>query len=308
MKKILVTGGAGFIGSNLVKALIEAGNEVTVLDNLCRGNKLDKDVLAAVNFIEGDVRNFDTVKKAVKGCDTIYHFAAVLGVDIVADNPMETMETETIGMQNIVSAAIAAGVGKIVYASTSGVYGHSAITRSVTEDITVDPRTSYAIAKRFNEIYLAATYEEKGLNAISVRFFNVYGRKQDKRMVIPRFFEQALKNEPITVYGEGMQTRDFTFIDDTVKACMLLEEKVQGCEIVNIAHDDEQSINILAEKIKEVTGSTSEIIQVASPIKRYDFEVERRVGCSDKLHGLVGYKPHTSLEEGLTSFYNSLKA
>lgn len=302
MSKVLVTGGAGFIGSALVKALVKGGHEVVVLDNLLRGNKLDKEILSAVEFIEGDVRDAKVVKQAVSGVDIIYHFAAILGVDVVADEPMETMETETIGMKNIVTSAIAAGVGKIVYASTSGVYGHSAISKSVTEDINLDPRTSYAISKRFNEIYLAAVYEEKGLSSVSVRFFNVYGPKQDRRMVIPRFFEQALSNDPITVYGNGQQTRDFTFIDDTVCACLELAQKVDGCEIVNIARGKEYSILELAEMIKEATGSKSEIITVDAPIKRYDFEVERRKGSSDKLKKLTGFSPKTDLSDGLKCF------
>lgn len=302
MSKVLVTGGAGFIGSALVKALVKGGHEVVVLDNLLRGNKLDKEILSAVEFIEGDVRDAKVVKQAVSGVDIIYHFAAILGVDVVADEPMETMETETIGMKNIVTNAIAAGVGKIVYASTSGVYGHSAISKSVTEDINIDPRTSYAISKRFNEIYLAAVYEEKGLSSVSVRFFNVYGPKQDRRMVIPRFFEQALSNDPITVYGNGQQTRDFTFIDDTVCACLELAQKVDGCEIVNIARGKEYSILELAEMIKEATGSKSEIMTVDAPIKRYDFEVERRKGSSDKLKKLTGFSPKTDLSDGLKCF------
>lgn len=302
MNKVLVTGGAGFIGSYLVKALVESGSDVVVLDNLLRGNKLDKEILNKIEFIQGDVRDAAVVKRAVLGVDIIYHFAAVLGVDVVADEPMETMETETIGMQNIVKSAIASGVSKIIYASTSGVYGHSAISKSVTEDIKLDPRTSYAISKRFNEIYLAAVYEEKGLSSVSVRFFNVYGKKQDRRMVIPRFFEQALNNEPITVYGNGQQTRDFTFIDDTVQACLKLAAKVSGCEIVNIARGREYSIMQLANMIKEVTGSKSEIQTIDAPIKRYDFEVERRKGCSDKLKKLTGFSPLVDLNEGLKFF------
>src|SRR5688572_3527288 len=199
MSKILVTGGAGFIGSHLVKKLVEEGNEVVVLDILLRGNKIEKDVLNSIQLVQGDVRNKDLVYSLSKGCQYIYHFAAVLGVDVVADNPVETMETETIGMKNVADNAILHGVEKIIYASTSGIYGHSAIERSVTETIQVDPRTSYAIAKRYNEIYLAALFEEKRLPSLSLRFFNVYGKYQDNRMVIPRFLEQSKNGEPMTV-------------------------------------------------------------------------------------------------------------
>jgi UDP-glucose 4-epimerase len=305
MSKVLVTGGAGFIGSHLVKHLVTNGKEVIVLDNLLRGNKIEKPVFEKITFVKDDVRNYEVVKNLSQHCDYIYHFAAVLGVDVVADNPVETMDTEVIGMKNVVDAALLNNVKKVIYASTSGIYGHSAIERSVTENIQVDPRTSYAMAKRYNEIYLKAAHEEKGLNSISVRFFNVYGSAQDNRMVVPRFFEQCLAGEPITVFGNGNQTRDFTFIDDTIKACLLLTEKVSGCEIFNVANENEFSIYELAKLMKEITGSKSEITLIDAPKKRYDYEVERRFGSSQKLFDAVGFKPNTDLRVGLTHILNT---
>jgi UDP-glucose 4-epimerase len=303
MAKILITGGAGFIGSNLTKKLVEQGHEVIIYDNLLRGNKLDHKIKNSVELIVDDVRNRDAVFKASSGCDYIFHFAAVLGVDVVADNPVETMEVEVLGAQNIAHAAIKNGIKKVLYASTSGIYGHSAMEHAVTENIIVDPRTSYAMAKRYNEIYYAALYEEKGLNTLSLRFFNVYGHNQDNRMVVPRFFEQALKNEPITVFGNGKQTRDFTYIDDCVKACILLMEKIDGNEIFNIANETEFPIGNLAVLIKKITGSSSEIKYIDAPKKRYDYEVERRVGSSDKLREYIAFKPSTALEIGLEKIY-----
>jgi UDP-glucose 4-epimerase len=296
--KILITGGAGFIGSNLAKRLVNDGHEVVVLDSLLRGNKLEKDTFAKVNFIKGDVRDLDLMISASKNCDLIFHFAAVLGVDIVADNPVETMDVEVIGTRNMIEAANINNVKKIMYASTSGIYGHSAFENVLTEEILVDPRTSYAMAKRYNEIYLASHHQEKGLNVVSLRFFNVYGGNQDNRMVVPLFFEQAIANEPITVFGTGKQTRDFTYIDDTVESCIKLMD-IQGCHIVNIANEAEWTIAELAVKIKEVTKSNSEIIYLEAPKKRYDYEVERRVGSSDKLMSLTNFKPQTSLQEGV---------
>jgi UDP-glucose 4-epimerase len=296
--KILITGGAGFIGSNLAKRLVQDGHSVVVLDSLLRGNKLDKDTFQRIQFIKGDVRNLSTVLEASSGCDLIFHFAAVLGVDIVADNPVETMDVEVIGTRNIIEAAEVNNIKKIMYASTSGIYGHSAFESVLTEEVLVDPRTSYAMAKRYNEIYLASHHDERGLNVISLRFFNVYGANQDNRMVVPRFFEQAISGEPITVFGTGEQTRDFTFIDDTIEACVRLMN-VAGSRIVNIANEAEWSISELAQHIKEITGSTSEILYLEAPKKRYDYEVERRVGSSDKLHRLTGYKPETDLIAGL---------
>ncbi|MEN9440054.1 MAG: hypothetical protein RLZ33_130 [Bacteroidota bacterium] len=301
--KILITGGAGFIGSNLAKRLVNDGHEVVVLDSLLRGNKLDKDTFAKVNFIKGDVRDLELMISASKNCDLIFHFAAVLGVDIVADNPVETMDVEVIGTRNMIEAANINNVKKVMYASTSGIYGHSAFENVLTEEVLVDPRTSYAMAKRYNEIYLASHHQEKGLNVVSLRFFNVYGGNQDNRMVVPLFFEQAIANEPITVFGTGKQTRDFTYIDDTVESCIKLMD-IQGCHIINIANEAEWTIAELAVKIKEITKSSSEIIYLEAPKKRYDYEVERRVGSSDKLMSLTNFKPQTSLQEGLELIYN----
>lgn len=301
--KILITGGAGFIGSNLAKRLVNDGHEVVVLDSLLRGNKLDKDTFAKVTFIKGDVRDLDLMISASKNCDLIFHFAAVLGVDIVADNPVETMDVEVIGTRNMIEAANINNVKKVMYASTSGIYGHSAFENVLTEEVLVDPRTSYAMAKRYNEIYLASHHQEKGLNVVSLRFFNVYGGNQDNRMVVPLFFEQAIANEPITVFGTGKQTRDFTYIDDTVESCVQLMD-IQGCHIINIANEAEWTIAELAVKIKEITKSSSEIIYLEAPKKRYDYEVERRVGSSDKLMSLTNFKPQTSLQQGLELIYN----
>ncbi|MGB0915373.1 MAG: NAD-dependent epimerase/dehydratase family protein [Crocinitomicaceae bacterium] len=300
--KILITGGAGFIGSNLAKRLVDDGHQVVVLDSLLRGNKLDKETFEKIDFIKGDVRDSETVTNASKGCDLIFHFAAVLGVDIVADNPVETMDVEVIGTRNVVYAAEVNNIKKIMYASTSGIYGHSAIENALTEEVLVDPRTSYAMAKRYNEIYLASHYEEKGLNVTSLRFFNVYGWNQDTRMVIPLFFEQATNDNKITVFGTGKQTRDFTYIDDTVEACVRLMD-INGCHIVNIANEAEWCIDDVAVQIKEITNSNSEISFIEAPKKRYDYEVERRVGSSEKLMNLTSYKPDTTLGEGLQKIY-----
>jgi len=301
--KILVTGGAGFIGSNLSRKLVNEGHEVVVLDSLLRGNKLDKDTYAKVKFFKGDVRSRQLVLEASKGCDAIFHLAAVLVVDIVADNPVETMDVEVIGTRNVVEASETNNVKYILYASTSGIYSHSAIVKNaLTEEVLVDPRTSYAMAKRYNEIYLASHHEERGVNVISIRFFNVYGWNQDNRMVVPRFFEQCEDGEDITVFGSGEQTRDFTYIEDTIEACYKLIG-IKGSHIVNIANESEWCISELASEIKSITKAKSKITYLDAPKKRYDYEVERRVGSSEKLFKLTNYKPDTELREGLQKIY-----
>jgi UDP-glucose 4-epimerase len=216
------------------------------------------------------------------------------------------METEVEGTKNVVYAALKHGVKKVIYASTSGVYGHSAIEKSVDEEIMIDPRTSYAMAKRYNEIYLKAIYEERGLESISMRFFNVYGPRQDDRMVIPRFFEQALKNEAITVFGSGKQTRDFTSVEETIISLVKLTEVSKGAEIFNIANETELNILELAIHIKALTNSSSEIKLIESPANRYDYEVERRVGSSEKLYKATGFKPNTDIRIGLKKLQETL--
>lgn len=304
--KILVTGGAGFIGSNLTQFLVERGDEVTVLDTLSRGNKISQEILRHVELVKGDIRDYEIVKLACKNKDCAFHLAAVLGVDIVADNPMETMEVEALGMQHLVESCIIAGVSKIVYASTSGVYGKKLIESSVTENVSLDPVSSYSIAKRHNEIYLAAAFQEKGLHSISTRLFNVYGPKQDERMVIPRFVKQALRHEPITVYGTGKQTRDFTYVLDVVKAMVQLAERVDGAEIFNISRGDEVSIMHVAQTVKRLLNSRSEIVTINAPKARYDFEVDRRLGNSEKLKKFIGFIPETNFIDGLKLTYDDL--
>lgn len=253
-KTSLVTGGAGFIGSYLTEELVKRGHHVIVVDILLRGNKISKNIFEQIEFHNVNVCDETKMERLCAGVDCIFHLAAILGVDIVADNPVETMETEVRGMLSVTHAAMKNNVPKIVYASTSGVYGHHSLEQSVTEDIMIDPRTSYAMAKRYNEIYLAALHEEKNVNCIALRFFNVYGHRQDNRMVIPRFFEQALRNEPISVFGTGEQTRDFTWVEDAVKAAILLSEKVNGFEIFNISNESEESIGTLGQKIIDLTN------------------------------------------------------
>ncbi len=307
MKKILITGGAGFIGSHLADYYVKSGCHVVVLDKLLRGNKLEKSIFNEIEFYEGDVKDYNLVEKISKGCELVFHLAAIIGVDIVADYPVDTMDTEVVGTRNVVNAALKNNVKKIIYASTSGVYGNTAIEENVIEEIIIAPHTSYAMAKRYNEIYLKAIYEEKNLESISLRFFNVYGKRQDQRMVIPIFFNQAFNNKPLTVFAPGKQTRDFTHVDDTIKATALLAEESKGAEIYNVANETEITILELAKYIVKITGSKSAIKLIESPKKRYDYEVERRVGNSNKLYELTGFKPNMNIKNRLIDLCNTLK-
>ncbi len=303
IKNILVTGGAGFIGSNLVKRLVKDGYGVAVLDNLLQGNKIDPEVLSKIRFVEGDVLNIEDVRNAAAGSDLVIHLAAVLGVDVVADHPMRTMEVEVHGFKNVMDVIQELGHKKIMYASTSGVYGHGSIEDGITEDVPVAPDTSYAVAKRYNEVYLQSALQNQGIESVCIRFFNIYGASQDNRMVIPRFFEMAMNGTPITVYGDGSQTRDFTYVDDAVESVVQLMGNIKGWEIFNVAKEDEIFIKDLAEMIIKVTDGTGGINYMPAPQARIDYEVVRRYGSSEKLKRVTGYQPDTSLETGLRQIY-----
>ncbi len=307
MKKILITGGAGFIGSHLTEFYVNRGVEVVVLDLLLQGNKIPEEVLSRITFVQGDVRDSSLVDKLSEGADAILHLSAVLGVDVVADAPILTMDTEVEGAVNVARAAEKHGIKKILFASTSGIYDFNPHPGAMTEDILVDPKSSYAMAKRYVEKYFQTYSHEFGMDVTVVRFFNIYGPRQDSRMVVPRFLQQAFNEEPITVFNEGKQTRDFTFIEDTIRSCVLLLEKNNGFNIYNVCNEREISIKELAETVKEVTESPSEIQFIPAPQERKDYESPRRLGSADKLFKTIGYKPSTSLKEGLQKTMDFLK-
>ncbi len=303
--KVLITGGAGFIGSHLVDAFLGENWEVSVLDNCSAGNKICPLAMKRIQFFRGDVRDLDLVLQAAEDCDAIIHLAAVVGVDAVIARQTETIETETIGTQNVVKAAKLNQVKKIIYSSSSAVYGKVG-DRFNRENDSLDLVNAYAVAKRLNEQYLGSLTLEEGISTNCLRFFNVYGGRQDSRMVVPRFFEQAVNNQPIEVFGDGTQTRDFTHIDDVVAAIttLLSNHSVNG--IFNISRGIETTIQELAELIKSVTNSDSEISNLIFPIKRKLFKVDRRVGSAEKIFEHIGRKPSIFLQDGLEQYFSRI--
>lgn len=304
--KVLVTGGAGFIGSHLVDSLLAHDYQVVVLDNCSAGNKICSKSLQKIQFYQGDVRDFKVVLQAVKECEAVVHLAAVVGVDQVIHRQTETIETETIGTQNIIKAAKENLVKKIIYSSSSAVYG-KVNGRFNSETAPLSLVSAYAVAKRLNEQYLNSLTLENGISTNSLRFFNVYGGRQDDRMVIPRFFKQAINNEPIEVFGDGLQTRDFTHIDEVVKAITILLPKNNINGIFNIAREEEITIQQLAKMVKAVTNSKSKILNLDFPSDRLSFRVDRRVGCAEKLFKHIGFKPSISLRDGLVRCFSRWK-
>ena len=302
-KRILITGGCGFIGSHLSRKLCE-NNKVVVIDNLLHGNKLKKK-FKNIKVIEGDICDLDLLYKSTKNIDVIFHLAAYLGVDFVSKNNVKTMDVEFEGTQNVCKAAITNNIKKIIYTSTSGVYGKLNYQKDVKEDDVIAPYSAYAMAKRNSEIYLKYFSKENKINSIIVRLFNVYGEGQDSRMVIPRFYEQAINNKDITIYGDGKQTRDFTYIDDCIKSIINTSDlKTKGCEIFNISKGKQENIKDLAKIIKSLVNSKSKIKHIDTPRNLLDFQVKKRCGNSNYLKQKTGYKPKTLLKAGLERTYN----
>jgi|TARA_B110001452_G_C15223084_1_gene423963 UDP-glucose 4-epimerase len=297
MNKILITGGAGFIGSHLTEFLSKKNN-IIVIDNFSHGNKI-KRLNKNIKIIKGDVRDGDLLNFYSRNCASIFHLAAVLGVDIVSKKNLETMECEFEGIQNVCNAAKKNKINKIIYSSSSGVYGKLNYKKNVKESATVAPVSAYSVSKRACEFYLKSFYQENKITAIAVRLFNLYGPRQDDRMVIARFIKQALANKPITVYGSGKQTRDFTYIDDCIKVFDLLNKKIKGFHIINSSKGKDFNILGLAKKIKKNLKSKSKIIHLKVPKNLEEFQVLKRCGDSSKLNKLINYKPSTNFITGL---------
>ena len=302
MNKILITGGAGFVGSHLTEYLSKK-NKIIVIDNLSHGNKIHN-LNKNIKLIKGDIRDGDLLNFYSRNCTSIFHLAAVLGVDIVSKKNVETMECEFEGIQNVCHAAKRNKISKIIYSSSSGVYGKLNYKKNVKESATVAPVSAYSVSKRACEFYLKSFNQENKITTIAVRLFNLYGPRQDDRMVIARFIKQALTNKPITVYGTGKQTRDFTYIDDCIKVFDLLNKKVNGFHIVNSSKGKDFNILGLAKTIKKKLRSKSKIVHLKVPLKLEEFQVLKRCGDSSKLNKLIKYKPSTNFTTGLQETIN----
>ncbi|MGC8945187.1 MAG: NAD-dependent epimerase/dehydratase family protein [Anaerolineae bacterium] len=309
--RILVTGGAGFIGSHLVDALMAQGHEITVLDDLSVGkvaNIAHHLGSERFQFMNDSVLNIATLERLVRRADLIFHLAAVVGVQYVVEDPLNTIIVNVRGTENVLEVACKYWV-RTVIASSSEVYGKST-TVPLQEDgdrllgPTTVPRWSYADAKAIDE-YFALAYAKKGLPVTVVRYFNAYGPRLDPRgygSVIARFFTQALRGEPLTVYGDGQQTRCFTYVTDTVQGTILAGTVPEAAgAIFNIGSDQEITIADLARRILALTGSSSEMIFVPyTAAYGPDFEeARRRVPDVRRAREVLGFEAEVPLEEGL---------
>jgi len=300
MSTYLVTGGAGFIGSNIVEKLVENKEKVRVLDNFSTGKKENlKQVAANIDLIEGDIRDLATCQKAMEGVDFCLHQAALPSVQRSVEDPLTTNEVNVNGTLNILFAAKEAAVKRVVYAGSSSAYGNTP-TLPKREDMTPNPLSPYAVTKLVGEYYCRAFQATFGLSTVILRYFNVFGPRQDPNSlysaVIPKFITAMLSGNSPTIYGDGEQSRDFTYIENVVQA-NLLACKAKGIEgeIFNIAMGERVIINELIGYIDDLLA-TSLTPAYAEPRAG---DVKHSLADISKAEKLLGYHPKVSFEEGL---------
>ncbi|MBA7673412.1 Bifunctional polymyxin resistance protein ArnA [subsurface metagenome] len=309
--KALITGGAGFIGSHLAEKLLKMGDEVTVIDNLSTG-KLENLRHLKKNsdfyFILGTVTNETLIEELISRHDIIYHLAAAVGVELIVNNPVEVIETNILGTQTALKIANRYK-RKIVIISSSEIYGKSEDLPFKEDDDcilgpTVKSRWNYACSKAMGEFLALAYYKEEKLPVVILRLFNTIGPRQSGKygMVVPRFIQQALANKAITVYGDGQQTRCFTYVTDVVEGTIKLANHPKAVgEVYNIGSNEEISIGDLALKIKKLTKSASQVkfIPYDQAYEKGFEDMRRRVPDISKIKYLIGYEPKIKLEEAL---------
>jgi nucleoside-diphosphate-sugar epimerase len=311
--KILITGGAGFIGSHLAERLLERGDEVCIIDDLSTG--AIENIAAIKNHPQftyhiDSVRNYRLTAELVDMCDVVYHLAAAVGVRLIVESPVSTIETNIRGTDIILSLA-AKKRKRVVITSTSEVYGkRSHVPFREDDDLVMGPtskgRWSYACSKAIDEFLAIAYWKEKRVPTVIVRLFNTVGPRQTGRygMVIPNFVRQALAEQDITVHGDGSQTRCFTYVNDVVTALIKVAEHPRAVgEVYNIGSEHEVSILELARKIKKLTGSESRIVfkPYAEAYEEGFEDMMRRVPDISKIRALINYRPTTDLDSILAS-------
>jgi|TARA_B100001964_G_scaffold203320_1_gene232244 UDP-glucose 4-epimerase len=290
--KVFITGGSGFIGSYLVKRLLEQGHEVKVLD-LRKPNIKHKNL----EFVNKSI--MDELAEDILGCDVVYHFAAMLGVDNSDNKPLDTMRINLEGSVNVFKSAVEANVKRMIYASSSEVYGEPR-ELPIREDSVKGPISTYGVSKLAAEIYAKAYNHEFGTDIKIVRFFNVYGHGQSNNFVIPTFINNALENKPLRVFGNGSQTRCFTYVEDIADGVFTVLEKGKTGEAYNIGNNKPATILELAKIIKELTNSKSEIIKAefGKETRLKEREIEYRVPDISKMKEL-GWETRTVVREGI---------
>ena len=298
--KFLVTGGAGFIGSHIVERLVQDGAQVRVVDNLSTG-RIDRlgHLLSAIEFVEGDLANESTANEIVDGMDFVVHQAAIPSVQRSLSDPIATNRSNVVGTLNLLEGCRRVGVRRFVYAASSSAYGNTEVLPK-QEDMAPNPMSPYALQKYVGERYCKLYFELYGLETISLRYFNVFGPGQDPHSeysaVVPRFINCLLNNQPITIYGDGEQSRDFTFIDNVVEANMLaLNAAAVGGQMCNIGCGERISLNRLVVLLEREIGGSARVVRVEPKLG----DVRHSLAAVDRARALLNYQPKIGVEEGL---------
>lgn len=301
MDKVLVTGGAGFIGSNLAEELVRQGARVTIIDDLTTGFRENVDEIKGdVEFVEGDINDNDALSRAIEGAEVVFHQAALPSVPRSVDDPAETHRACLDGTFNLLVKSRHAGVRRFVYAASSSAYGDQPVLPKV-ETMRPDPLSPYAVAKLAGEYYCRAFNNVYGIETISLRYFNVFGPRQNPSSmysgVISRFIDSLMTGRPATVFGDGEQSRDFTYIDNVVRANIAAAQTSKGLgETMNVANGERTTLNDLFELLKKIADKPGAKVEYLAPrpgdVRHSQANNARAVEC-------LGYEQIVGLEEGL---------
>jgi nucleoside-diphosphate-sugar epimerase len=298
--KYLVTGGAGFIGSHIVEALSEQEHEIIILDNLFSGNIENIQPFLQkknIEFVQGSITDLPLLRNTFEGVDGIFHQAAIASVHQSVQNPLNTHDVNSTGTLHVLIAAEECGVKKIILASSAAIYGDNPFLPK-REDMIPFPLSPYAVSKLTGEYYCSVFSQLYGIQTVSLRYFNVFGSRQDPSSeysgVISKFIAQVKQKKPITIFGDGEQTRDFVFVSDVVSANILaMESEVQG--VFNIGCGEQTSLNELAETVKNIVGIDVPIIY--EPPR--DGDIKKSFADISHAREMLGYEPEYTVREGL---------
>jgi len=306
-RRALVTGGAGFIGSNLVRALLDHGDRVRVLDNFATGNRANlADIVAEIEIVEGDLRSYERVHTAVRGTDIVFHQGALGSVPRSVQDPLTTTAVNVEGTLNVLLAARDEGVGRVVAASSSSVYGDGGTFPRV-ETQAPNPISPYAVAKLAAERFCVSFAHVYGLETVALRYFNVFGPRQDPTSqyaaVVPLFVRAIQEGRPVTIYGDGEQSRDFTYVANVVEANLMAAE-AEGAvgTVLNIAAGGSETVNTLADTI----GRLLDLPVERSYAPQRPGDVNQSWADIQRARETIGFEPRVGFEDGLRRTIESL--